>query len=76
MKFEDGEITFRKDIREAIFTDDAIVVCLAVSTDEMDNENVIGVDTSGDRLWEIEPVVPTSERDAPFMNLVERDGAL
>ncbi|WP_256301524.1 hypothetical protein [Haloarchaeobius salinus] len=29
--FEDGEITFHEDIREAVLTDDAIVVCLAVT---------------------------------------------
>lgn len=77
MEIGDSRVSFRHEIKKTLVREELIIVLLDVPVGERDNSNVIGVDRSGDKLWEIEPVVENRERDSPFMNIVERgDGEI
>lgn len=70
------ELQFRHPVRQWLRAGEAIVVLLAVPVGEIDNRNVVGVSTDGERLWEIEPIGDDPTADQAYVNLYRRDGGV
>ena len=64
----DTEIKFEEEIQEALEYDGMIVVLLDYSdlSPEYKNQNIIGVDKDGNRLWKIDSSPRATERDNPY----------
>jgi len=72
----DTEVELRNPVDDTTRMDGVVVVLLDVPTDEVDNRNVLGFSTDGERLWEIEPIDSGPSDDAPYNNLTVRDGSV
>ncbi|MCT9095445.1 hypothetical protein [Haloarchaeobius sp. HME9146] len=76
LRINDSQISLRGEIKEVLTAGNVAVVLLKVPEAEIDNRNVLGINSSGDQIWEIDPVASASEEDAPFIDLVEREGEI
>ncbi|WP_232685982.1 hypothetical protein [Halobacterium zhouii] len=81
VEFTDNELTVegtsikvRHPIKEALETDDTVLVVLDIPRDVEDPHNVLAFDTSGRKLWEIEAVQSKhSEKRLPYITVTVKD---
>lgn len=72
--FGEVEKTVRHPVKKSLQADDVFIVLLDVPQDTVDNQNVIGFDEDGQRLWEIDAISGTDKVNQPYVNLFEKDG--
>ena len=72
--FDTDSVVVRHPVKKSVQKEDVLIVLLDVPSGTIDNQNVIGFSTSGQRLWEIEPISDSSTAEQPYVNLFEEDG--
>jgi hypothetical protein len=62
------EIKFEEEIQEALEYDGMIVVLFEYSglSPEYKNQNIVGIDDDGNRLWKIDSSPRATQRDNPY----------
>ncbi len=69
-------VSFRHPIKKTIRNGDTVVVLLDVPVGTVDNRNVIGLSTDGDRRWQIEPISNETTADQAYVNIYQKDDAV
>jgi|688.fasta_scaffold1047094_2 hypothetical protein len=65
----------RYPVKQTLQVDSMRVVLLDIPTSELLNENIYGLDESGQIAWQVERVPRTTE-NAPFVSMAVEDGLL
>lgn len=74
--FGEERAVLRHPVAESVETDGVLVVLLDVPTGTIDNRNVVGFTTTGERRWEIDPISDDPSADQSYVNLFEEDGGV
>lgn len=65
-----GPITFKYPIKQSIFIDDVIILILDIPVKEVYNQNVFGINSFGNFLWQIGVVELFQKiKDCPYTDM-------
>lgn len=76
IRFDGTEVAVRHPVKESIQRQTVFIVLLDVPHGTIDNRNVIGFSSTGNRLWEIDPISNDPTADQPYVSLFEEDGGV